>query len=282
MQAAGQKLTDAEFNALRDYIYNKSGIFFTERNRFQLETKIKERLDKTGCRDAFEYVKHLEDYKAGAAELDELFNTVTVNETSFFRDKSFISALEKNVIPELVQKYDMPGFKQIRVWSAASSSGEEAYTIAILLSECLKDAISRWRIRIHATDIDDNVLKRCKDGKYKSSALRNVSPSLIEKYFDRSDADTFSVKNNLKEMVVPAKCNLINPASCSAFSGVDLILIRNVLIYFDAESKKKVLKMCYENLRNGGYMFLGHSETIFGVTTGFKMVSFVNATAYRK
>jgi len=275
-------LTDPEFNALRDYIYKKSGIFFTERNRFQLETKIKAIFDDTGCGSALEYLKLLDDPKRNHDELNNLLNAITVNETSFFRDTFQISAIEKNIIPELIKKNDVLGLKQIKVWSAASSSGEEAYTIAILLSEYLKDSISRWHIKIYATDINDNVLKMCREGVYNEISLRNTSAAIKEKYFKKMGNGKYAIRDDIKAMVVPEKCNLIDTAACKRYSGIDLLLIRNVLIYFDKESKKKVLKMCYENLKDGGYMFLGHAETIFGLNDSFKLIHFVNAIGYKK
>lgn len=275
-------LTDMEFNALRDYIYKKSGIFFSERNRFQLETKIKIRFDATDCHSTIEYLKLLDDPKKNHNELNDLLNTITVNETSFFRDTFQISAIEKNIIPELIKKNDVLGFKQLRVWSAASSSGEEAYTIAILLAEYLKDSISRWNIKIYATDINDNVLKMCKEGVYNKNSLRNTSQAIIEKYFKKIGSDKYIIRDDIKAMVIPEKCNLIDTSACKRYSGIDILLLRNVLIYFDKESKKKVLKMCYENLKDGGYMMVGHAETIFGLNNNFKVVYFVNVIGYKK
>ncbi|RJQ19412.1 MAG: protein-glutamate O-methyltransferase CheR [Nitrospiraceae bacterium] len=278
--ADGYKLPDDEFNSLREYIYKKSGILFTGRNRFQLEMKIRERLDKTGCGNIPCYIKYLG--SPGSVELNTLFNTITVNETSFFRDRSFIATIEKNVIPEIIKTNRALGFGQVRIWSAAASSGEEAYTIAIMLAEQLKGELSKWSVRIFATDINDDVLKACRTGIYSSYSMRNAAPDIRQRYFRQLDSDRYEIRDDIKAMVIPGKCNLMDTEGSKKFNKLDLLLIRNVLIYFDAESKKKVLKTCYENLKPGGHMFLGHSETLFGFDNDFKLVHFVNAVGYRK
>ncbi len=276
------KLADDEFNSLREYIYKRSGIFFTEKNRFQLEIKIKERLSDTGCGNIFNYINYLGSFNNSSDELNNLFNAITVNETSFFRDRKFISAVEKNVIPEIIKTNKVLGFGQVRVWSAASSSGEEAYTIAIMFAEHLKSELSKWTVRIIATDINEDVLKSCRTGIYSGYSMRNMSPDIRQRYFRHIDSDRYEIRDDIKAMVIPEKCNLMDYESCRKYKGIDLLLIRNVLIYFDAESKQKVLKTCFENLKAGGYMFLGHAETLFGFNNDFKLVHFVNAIGYKK
>ncbi len=275
-------MTNAEFHSLRDYIYRKTGIFFSEKSRFILDARMKEILEETGAKDVEEYLRQVEDFRTGPSEMNRLINRVTITETSFFRDMYQIAAIEKNVIPEMIRTSEAAGTRQIRIWSAAASSGEEAYTIAILLAERLREAINRWAITIFATDINDNVLDVCKSGVYNSYSLRNTAEPIKKKYFHKVDHDSYAVRDDIRKMVVAEKCNLMDQNACRQYVRSDLILIRNVLIYFDTASKTKVLHMCYDNLRDGGYLFLGHSETIFGIKNSFKLVNFVNAFAYRK
>lgn len=275
-------LTNQEFASLRDYIYKKAGIFFTEKNRFILEMRIEEILNETGYKSVSEYMRALEDYKTAFTEWNRLMNKVTITETSFFRDKYQITAIEKNVLPELIKHHEQSGNRQLRIWSAASSSGEEAYTMAILLAEQLREAVGRWNIAIYATDINENALAAVRAGAYSSYSLRNTSEDIKKRYFNKLPDDRYEIKDQLKKMVISEKCNLMDYNASRRYGKIDLILIRNVLIYFDLTSKTKVLQMCYENLNEKGFLFLGHSETIFGIKNNFKLVSFVNAFAYMK
>jgi chemotaxis protein methyltransferase CheR len=275
-------LTNLEFSALRDYIYKKAGIFFTEKNRFILEMRIEEILNETGYKSVTDYMRALEDYKTSFTEWNRLMNKVTITETSFFRDKYQITAIEKNVLPEIIKRREQSGSKQLRIWSAASSSGEEAYTMAILLAEQLKEAVARWNIAIYATDINENALAAVRAGVYSSYSLRNTTEDIKKKYFNTLPDNRYEIKDQLKKMVLSEKCNLMDYNASRRYNKIDLILIRNVLIYFDQASKAKVLQMCYENLNEKAFLFLGHSETIFGIANKFKLVSFVNAFAYMK
>jgi chemotaxis protein methyltransferase CheR len=277
-----RNLTDVEFTGLREFIYKKTGIFFTERNRFLLDARIREILHQTGHRDAISYVKYLHDPGVSPLEVSRLINKVTITETSFFRDPHQISAIAKNVIPEIARRHEQLGAKLFRIWSAASSSGEEAYTVAILLAEHFKEALGSWNITIFATDINEEAVQACKTGVYKAYALRNTPPAIRDKYFHAMTDEKYAVRDDLKRLVVAEKSNLMDFSVSKKYKGVDLILLRNVLIYFEAAAKAQVLQMCYENLRENGYLFLGQSETAFGVNHAFKLLTLVNTFAYKK
>jgi chemotaxis protein methyltransferase CheR len=277
-----RNLTDAEFIGLKEFIYKKTGIFFTERNRFLLDARIREILQQTGHKDALTYLKSLHDPGGGPLEVSRLINKVTITETSFFRDPHQISAIAKNVIPEIAKRHEQLGSKLLRIWSAGSSSGEEAYTVAILLAEHFKEALGNWNITIFATDINDEALQACKTGVYKAYALRNTPPAIRDRYFHAMTDEKYAVRDDLKKLVNAEKSNLMDFSISKKYTGADLILLRNVLIYFEAATKAQVLQMCYENLRDNAYLFLGQSETVFGISHAFKLVSFVNAFAYKK
>jgi len=151
-------LTDSEFTAIRDLVYRKTGIFFAERNRFLLDARIRELLHETGSKDVHAYLRILNDPTTSLPEFSRLVNKITITETSFFRDPHQIAVLSKNIIPELVRRHEQHGVRLLRVWSAGSSSGEEAYTVAILLAEHLKDAFRLWNISIYATDINEDAV----------------------------------------------------------------------------------------------------------------------------
>jgi chemotaxis protein methyltransferase CheR len=275
-------LSDAEFIALRDFIYKKTGILYTERNRYLLEARAQELLRQKGSLDPSSYIRTLSDPKTSSTEGNHLINRVTITETSFFRDPLQIAALAKNVIPEIAKRHEQFGSRLLRVWSAGSSSGEEAYTVAILLAEYFKDQLPAWNITIFATDINEDAVQACKAAVYKPYTLRNMPEDLKQKYFLPISDDKFLVRDDIKQMVAVERSNLTDPAACRKYSGVDLILLRNVLIYFTAATKTAVLQSCHQNLRDNGYLFLGQSETVFGITHPFKLVTFVNAFAYKK
>jgi chemotaxis protein methyltransferase CheR len=275
-------LTDVEFTGLREFIYKKTGIFFTERNRFLLDARIRDILRQTGHKDALSYLKSLADPGVNPLEVSRLINNVTISETSFFRDQHQISAIAKNVIPEIAKRHEQFGARLFRVWSAASSSGEEAYTVAILLAEQFKKALANWNITIFATDINQEAVQACKAGVYKAYALRNIPPDIRDKYFHAITDEKYAVRDDLKRLVVAQELNLMDFSGSKKYTGADIILLRNVLIYFDATAKAQVLQMCYENLRENGYLFLGQSETAFGINHAFKLVTLVNSFAYKK
>ena len=275
-------LTDTEFIALRDLIYKKSGIFFTERNRYLLDARTREILHQNGSTDALSYIKSLSDPRTGALEVNHLINKITITETSFFRDPHQITVLAKNVIPELATRHEQFGSRLLRIWSAGSSSGEEAYTVAMLLAEHLKERLSDWNIMIFATDINEDAVQACKAGVYKSYTLRNTPREIQEKYFLPTSDETFTVRDEIKRLVFAEKSSLMDSAARKKYSGMDLILLRNVLIYFTVDAKTAVLQGCYENLRDNGYLLLGQSETAFGINHSFKLVTFVNTFAYKK
>ncbi|HUJ90716.1 MAG TPA: protein-glutamate O-methyltransferase CheR [Syntrophorhabdales bacterium] len=275
-------LTDTEFVALRDFIYQKTGILFTERTRYLLDSRTREIFHQTNCKDALSYLKSLHDPQCSATEMNRLINKVTITETSFFRDPHQMSALAKNVIPELAKRHDQLGSKLLRIWSAGSSSGEEAYTVAILLAEHFKEHLGAWNITIFATDINEDALQACKTGAYKPYTLRNTPREIQQKYFHATSDEKFVIRDDIKKLVVAERSNLTDPGACKKYWGADLILLRNVLIYFDATVKTAVLQTCYENLRDNGYLFLGQSETVFSINHSFKLVTFVNAFGYKK
>jgi chemotaxis protein methyltransferase CheR len=275
-------LTDTEFVALRDLIYKKTGIFFTDRTRYLLDARTRELFHQISCKDIPSYIRSLCDPASNPLEVNRLINKVTITETSFFRDAHQITALAKNVIPELARRHEQLGSRLLKIWSAGSSSGEEAYTLAILLAEHFKEQLGSWSITIFATDINEDAIRACQTGAYKPYTLRNAPQQVRERYFRATPDEKFVIRDDIKKLVVAERSNLTDTGACKKYWGADLILLRNVLIYFDAAVKTAVLKTCYENLRDDGYLLLGQSETVFGVNHSFKLVTFVNAFAYKK
>ncbi len=270
--------SDNEFVELRDLIYKKSGLFFTDRNRQSLETKVSQRIAHTGRSNPGQYMRYLSSNESGQ-EWQSLLDSVTVNETCFFRDDNQITAISKNIVPELLGMNSVQ--KKVRIWSAAASSCDEAYTLAILFAEQLRHVISEWDIKIFATDLNENVLSIGRRGVYDKYSLRNTSDEIRRKYFTVTADNLFMVNDTVKKLVVTEACNLMDCEKCKEFNNMDMIFLRNVLIYFDNNSKQTVIDMCSGNLKRGGYLFLGTAETI-PKTDNFKTVFFVNAYGYKK
>jgi chemotaxis protein methyltransferase CheR len=270
--------SDDEFLSLRDIIYKKCGLFFTERNRQSLEIKVSQRIEHTNLSNLGHYMRYLASKESGQ-EWQSLLDSVTVNETFFFRDVNQISAIGKNIIPELLDLNSVQ--KKVRIWSAAASSCDEAYSVAILFAEHLGHAISQWDIKIFATDLNENVLSFGKRGVYDAYSLRNTPDEIKRKYFTITSDDHFRVNDTVRMLVVTDICNLIDYEKSRQFNSMDLILLRNILIYFDDNSRKTVINMCSDNLKKGGYLFLGTAETL-PKSDIFKTVFFVNAYGYKK
>ena len=274
-------LTDADFIALRDLIHKKTGIFYTDRNRYLLEARAREFLRQNGP-EVSSCIGSLLNPATGPAEWNRLISKITITETSFFRDPLQIAVLAKNVIPEIVKRREQSGSRLLRLWSAGCSSGEEAYTLAILLAEHLKDQLTGWNITIFATDINEEALEACRRAVYKTYALRNTAQELKGRYFRTTSDEKLIIRDELKRLVHPERANLTDAAACKKYAGVDLILLRNVLIYFTATTKSAVLCTCYNNLRDHGYLFLGQSETVSGKEHPYKRIAFANTFAYQK
>lgn len=271
-------ISDDEFIALRDIIYKKCGLFFTERNRQLLEIKVSQRIDHIGCGSCGRYMRHISS-EDNRQEWQSLLDSVTVNETSFFRDAHQMAAISKNIIPELLELNSVQ--KKVRIWSAAAASCDEAYTVAILFAEHLGHAISQWDIKIFATDLNENVLSIGERGVYRKYSLRNTTDDIKRKYFTDAGDDHFKLNDNIKRLVITEACNLMDYEKCRKFSNMDIIFLRNVLIYFDDSARQRVISMCSDNLKKGGYLFLGTAETL-PKSGSLKTVFFVNAYGYKR
>jgi len=210
--------------------------------------------------------------------VDTIISAITTNETFFFRDTHIYDAIEKFIIPELFEKAKT---SRIRIWSSASSSGQEAYTISMLLTEyaqkniLAKNLLSKFEIK--ATDIDPKILKKAKSGRYSSLEVsRGLNDYYLKKYFIDED-NSFVVKDEIKKMVNFSRANLTD-----AFFPLnnDFILCRNVLIYFDTMTKKQIIEKMHKTLKKGGYLLLGSSETLMGLYDGLKRVQKGSAIFY--
>lgn len=275
------QMTLQDFLAMRDFIYSKTGIFFAESKQYFLENRLARRLSDTNLTNYREYLDLIQG-PAGRDELKQLFIEITTNETSFWRNPPQIEAFQRIVLPEAVALAKSKGLNRLRIWSAACSSGEEPYTLAMVCMEARDTVLKGMNVEILSTDISEKVLAMAKEGQYGSYTLRNLTPVQLKQHFNALGPDAFEVKPELKQMVSFRNFNLVDYAGYKALGGFEVIFCRNVLIYFDEAVKVKVLKGFHEQLQPKGFLLVGHSESIHSFNIGFELMHFAKAMGYRK
>jgi chemotaxis protein methyltransferase CheR len=274
-------MTKEEFITLRDFVYEKSGIFFAENKAYLLESRLTNRLAELGL-SSFEDYYYCLKYGSDKAknEMSNLFDVVTTNETSFFRNPPQLDAFKI-----LIQKNYLNGTASItapiRIWSAACSTGEEAYTLAIILEELMQTTKQNIPYMIYATDISQKVLESAKRAIFSQYSIRNTDESFKNKYFTEEN-NMFKLKENVKKNVKIDFMNLMDENTYRSYKQMDIIFCRNVLIYFDEKMKKKVIENLYESLKPKGFLTIGHAESLHNISRAFKPLVFPGTIAYQK
>ena len=272
-------LPDDVFRLLRDFIHGYCGIFFDDASKFLLERRLSRRLEQHRLKTFEEYYHFLRYDRKREEELTILVDNLTTNETYFFRESPQLRAFSAEILPELREV--LADRKILRIWSAGCSTGEEPYTIAMLLLESGR-WWSDWQVEILGSDINQRVLHTARKGAYKKSAHRVTSPEMLAKYFIEDDKGDYRIVDKVKELVSFSSLNLLDPAKASLISHMDIIFCRNVIIYFDKEAKKKVIESFSNKLREGGYLLLGHSESLINISNAFELRTLKNDMVYQK
>ena len=265
-------LTDADFEQYRILIYNESGIHFTSTNRPILESRLKERLREKALDSVKAYLAVI---SKDQGELKSFLDSITTNLTRFFRNQAHFDALEKFVVPELMNIKKASGNNIIKIWSAGCSTGEEPYTIAMLLSEILP---SPWKFEIIASDLSLKCLMSAKEGFYAENRMTGVPDAYLKKYFDKVDGG-YKIHADIMSKIRFDYHNLKNDAG---LRNLDVVFCRNVIIYFDEAAQKAVINRFWDSMTNKSFLFIGHSESLFGMDTKFEFVKTQWATLYRK
>ncbi len=275
-----QKLTPQEFEEWRKYIYDLCGIYFQDNKKYLLESRLQKRMKHLRLNSYSQYLQFLKTSPKREAEKIQLFEAITINETYFFRNQPQVEALVNTIIPELVN--NQPGaFKRIKIWSAASSTGEEAYTAAMAINEIILPKYRNLKVEIIGTDINYAVVEAAKKGVFKEYSIRNMPPLYLKKYF-RKVGNSYLIDEKIKNMVRFKTLNLYDEVGIRMMGKTDVIYCANVLIYFDVQSKIKVVNNLYNSLNPNGYLFIGYSETLHGISKAFKLVSFPKTIGYKK
>ena len=270
-----------EFAQLRDFIYAQSGIYIADNRKYLLENRLRNRLKQLNLKSFGEYYYYLQ-YDAGRKqELNRLFEVVTTSETSFFRNPPQLKVFQDHVLREVVEAQRKAGDRRIRIWSAGCSTGEEPYTMAIQLCEVLGAELPGWNVRITANDLSEGVLASARRGVYTEYALRTTPPEMIRKYFVQTDGN-YAVREDLKKLISFGQINLSDRMQLKRVERSHIVFCRNVIIYFDDEMKKRVISSFYDNLLPGGYLLIGHSESLHNISRAFKPTHYPGAIIYRK
>jgi len=269
---ASEFLSDADFERYRNFIYQESGITFTSANRSILESRLKEQLRGKGVDSVKTYFSSISSDKE---ELKSFLDSITTNLTRFFRNQPHFDALEKFVVPELINNIKKGGSNTIRMWSAGCSTGEEPYTIAMMLSEMLPPS---WKFDILASDISLKCLMTAKEGFYSESKIDGIPPNYLSKYFDRVEGG-YKIRSDIQSKI---KFDYHNLKHDSGQRGLDVVFCRNVIIYFDEAAQSAVINRFWDAMAPKSFLFIGHSESLFGMNTKFEFLKTEWATLYRK
>ena len=266
---------------LRDLVYQETGMYFPDEKRYYFESRFLRRMEALGIPSFSEYIQYLKNGKCRIEEFHSLMNELTINETSFFRNKPQFSALEKVVLPEIIKAKSNNAVKSLKIWSAGCSSGEEVYSIAMVIDELCSDILAGWDIEVRGTDISKRVLEIAQKGIYSDYSVRNMPEEYRSKYIE-AVGGSFKVKDCLKRFVQFSHLNLNDDMAMLFMKGYDVIFCKNVLIYFDLESKKRVIQHFFNSLVLGGHLFIGFSESLFGINDRFKLIHFPGGIVYCK
>jgi chemotaxis protein methyltransferase CheR len=273
-------LSVEQFQSLSQQIYQKLGLHFDDKKIYFLKTRVAKRMAALGIDDPRDYVFLVSYADPKGVEMQALANLVTTNETYMFREYDQLQAFANHCLPEVLSAKQARGERTLRIWSAGCSSGEEAYTLAMILQDVFPQAQS-WDCEIAATDIDENMLRKVVAARYGARSVNEVPDEYRQKYLIE-DGDEWIVRRRTASLVQVRHLNLQDRMAMRAMRGFDFIFCRNVLIYFDDLSRKAVIDHFYNALNPGGYVFLGHSESVGRVTTAFKLKRFEAHLVYVK
>jgi chemotaxis protein methyltransferase CheR len=270
-------LPDDVFRQMRDQIYKRTGMFFADSSKYLLQKRLSPRAKELNFDSFQKYFYFLQYDPRADVEFDQIYDLVTTNETYFFREPAQLAAFVEEIVPDILSRKSV---KKIRIWSAGCSSGEEPYSIAMLLAEA--GYYEHASFEIFASDINQAVLAKARKGVYRESAFRATTPAQRERFFSRQDDGAWKISDEIRNRVQFGRLNLYDESRVSLLGHLDIVFCRNVIIYFDDSSKKVVVTNFYNRLVDGGYLLLGHSESLISLSTQFKLRHLKNDMVYQK
>jgi chemotaxis protein methyltransferase CheR len=273
-QTLSATVTDHELSEMRALIEQRSGILFDESRQRFFPPRVREHLDARRLANGSELLRLI---RASNVEYDKFLESLLTQETSFIRYPAIFRALEKKVLPEMHMKKFWENPRSLRIWSAGCSTGEEPYSIAITIADTIEFS-EAWNIHILATDISRKALDFAEAGLYPRRELLGLKPEQVEAYFVKA-GDDFKLKPKIRNMVTFAPMNLAQVVYMGKF---DCIFCMNVLIYFSEERRAQLIQRFYEYLEPGGYLFLGHAESVAKAQVGFEPIVVGDSLIYQK
>jgi chemotaxis protein methyltransferase CheR len=288
------QISEPEYKLLQTLVYQECGMYFDERRAHFLQDRLQRRLKICGLDNFYAYYRLLTSHQ-GKTELVALVENLTVNETSFFRNKPQLDLFQKNILEEILRRKQERRDWTLRFWSAGCSTGQEPYTIAMMVCDALAYYYLRnplpfempspkplipppWKVEILASDINYSVLRSAQDAVYSESQMESVDYAFRLRYFDKV-GDRYAIKRGLKDLV---HFDFHNLKTEFLPQRNDVIFCRNVMIYFDEAEQKRLIEKFYRCLNPEGYLFIGHAESLFGLSDKYRMVHQNNGTAYQR
>lgn len=266
-------MTDQEFHRIANYMEDKCGINLSQK-RVLIEGRLESYLSKNGFESYGKYMDYVERDITGK-EAERLVNILTTNHTYFMREFEHFDFLKEEVLPQLKKKESMN--KDLRIWCGASSTGEEPYTLEMVLSDFFALEMRDWDTTVLATDISTEVLQIAKKGIYQEEHIRNIPPAWRQRYFNHLVDGQYEVKEEIRRRVLFRQFNLMQPLPFR--KELHVVFLRNVMIYFEKDTKEQLLRRIYESMVPGGYLFVGTTESIDRGKTGF---GYVKPSIYQK
>jgi len=276
--SAPPAITDADFQKFAEFFYRKTGIHFDDSKRYFVDKRLIERVQATGAESFRAWFVALR-FEADGAEMQQLVNAMTVNETYFFREAYQFDCMVNHMLDEVASR-KRPG-SRLRIWSIPSSTGEEPYSIAIYLLERWA-RIEQYDVEILSSDIDTTVLASAQRGIYSPRSVGHLPPAYLRKYFTRHGNDEWRISRDIVSAVEFSRVNLSDVADTRRFRDIDIVFCRNLLIYFDDLSRRVAAEALFDAMSPGGFICLGHSESMSRMSSLFTVRRFPDAMVYQK
>jgi chemotaxis protein methyltransferase CheR len=272
------EMSAEELHLLRDIFSRACGFMLREDLKFIAERRLASRLELLGLRDFTAYARYLRFDARGADELETAIDLLVPHETYFFREPVQLKCFEQELVPMLVERN--PRRRSLMLWSAGCSTGEEPYTLSLLLDGM--PAVKDWDIDVLGTDLSRKALTSARKAEYGPMALRATTPEQQAKYFEKLDGGRVRLRDTYRERVRFGQLNLLDESAVNVLPRFDVIFCRNVLIYFDQATRRKVVEHFFNRLVDGGYLLLGHSENLLQFSTRFELVQLEGDLVYRR
>ena len=266
------------FRLLRDHINRRFGIFFADGDRFLMESRLSERLMQLGVESFDDYYQHLLYHPNGEDETEQAAEILTTNETYFFREEYQLRSFAGEILPALRER--LAAKRRLLIWSAGCSSGEEAYTIAMLVRD--SGLFDGWDVRIFGSDLSARMLAKARRGVFGGGAFRTTPDELRRRHFTEIGGGAFRINDDVRSLCHFGRLNLLDEEKIVFVGRSDVVFCRNVLIYFDKRSKRKGINILYDRLNDGGYLLLGHTESLLNLSTAFELVHLSEDLVYRR